>query len=184
MPPSRPPTSEAVGFIKPLLTSILKDGGEALAFACLTGVQRISKESIFSYLNNLVVSTPLDTRFDERYGFTEAEVEALATYLGHPGCMGEARAWYDGYRFGDVDVYNPWSVLNYLDRDCEPRDYWGNTSGNVVLGQLVSSADERTMELLYRLCEPGGIIYAPLDLGVVFPDSGHAPASEAVWSML
>lgn len=82
---------EVVTFLKGWLTGAIKDGGAALAFACLTGVQRISKESIFSDLNNLVVSTALDSRFDERYGFTDAEVEALATYLGHAGCKEEAR---------------------------------------------------------------------------------------------
>lgn len=173
---------EVVGFLKSWLTGALKDGGAALAFACLTGVQRISKESIFSDLNNMVVSTSLDTRFEERFGFTDAEVSALMDYLGHHDSMEEAREWYDGYRFGNRSVYNPWSVLNYLDGGCRPRDYWGNTSSNTVLGSFVSRADESTMNDLYRLCEPGGVVYAPLDLGVVFPDADAT--SGALWSML
>lgn len=173
---------EVVEFIKPWLTGALKDGGEALAFACLTGVQRISKESIFSDLNNIVVSTALDTRFDERFGFTDAEVEALATHLGHPGCMAEAREWYDGYRFGNVDVYNPWSVLNYLDRGCSPDVYWGNTSSNSVVGDLVLHADAPTLEAVYALLESEGTVRAPLDLGIVFPEMGLS--GDALWSML
>lgn len=173
---------EVVTFLKRLLTGPLKDGGEVLAFACLTGVQRISKESIFSDLNNLVVSTPLSTISDERFGFTESEVKALAEYLGKGDCIDEIRRWYDGYRFGRSEVYNPWSVLNYFDSGCEPRDYWGNTSGNSVLGGFVSRADARTLDTLYRLCEPGGNVSAPLDLNVVFPDADAA--SPALWSML
>ena len=174
---------EVVGFLKGWLTGALKDGGAALAFACLTGVQRITKESIFSDLNNLRVSTSLDTRFGERYGFTDAEVAALASYLGHPDCMPEARMWYDGYRFGNVDVYNPWSMINYFDQDCAADVYWGNTSGNSVLGGMVRAADSEAVEKVYALLEPGGTVLASLDLGVVFPDGGSVPAN-ALWSML
>lgn len=133
-------------------------------------------------MNNLVVSTPLATISDERFGFTESEVKGLAEYLGRGDCVDEIRCWYDGYRFGRFEVYNPWSVLNYFDGGCEPRDYWGNTSGNSVLGGFVSRADARTLETLYRLCEPGGDVSAPLDLKVVFPDADVA--SPALWSML
>lgn len=173
---------EVVSFLKGWLTGAIKDGGAALAFACLTGVQRISKESIFSDLNNLVVSTPLDTEFDERFGFSDAEVAALAVYLDCPDCMDEARQWYDGYRFGEAEVYNPWSILNYLKRGCAPDVYWGNTSSNTVVGDLVRHADARTMRDVYALMEPGGIVYAPLDLSIVFPDVGVREG--AIWSML
>lgn len=175
---------EVVTFLKRLLTGPLKDGGEVLAFACLTGVQRISKESIFSDLNNLVVSTTLSIDSDERFGFTDAEVAALLAYTNHSEaeCMSEARRWYDGYRFGRVDVYNPWSVLNYVNYGCVADVYWGNTSGNGVLGGFVSRADERTLDTLYKLCGPEGTIVAPLDLNVVFPDTGAS--SPALWSML
>lgn len=173
---------EVAGFLKGWLTGALKDGGAALAFACLTGVQRISKESVFSDLNNLTVSTPLSQDFDERYGFTDAEVQALAAYLGHPGRMDEAREWYDGYRFGRVDVYNPWSVLNYLRQGCSPDVDWGNTSSNSVVGELVADEDAPTLEGVYSLVEPGGTVLEPLDLGIVFPEVGVR--RDAVWSML
>ena len=173
---------EAVDFFKGWLTGALKDGGAALAFACLTGVQRISKESIFSDLNNITVNTTLSSEFDERYGFTDAEVAALAAYLGHADCMTEAREWYDGYRFGKTDVYNPWSVLNYFKQDCAPGVYWLNTSSNSVVGSAVRAADARTLADLYSLTRPGGTVFEPLDLGVVFPDVGVRP--DAIWSML
>lgn len=172
----------AVSFLKRWLTGGLKDGGEALNFACLTGVQRISKESIFSDLNNLVVSTPLSPKFDEYFGFTDDEVSALASYIGLDNDADEARRWYDGYRFGNVDVYNPWSILNFFDTGCVPDVYWGNTSSNSVIGDLVRHADSQTLERVYELLQPQGIIRAPLNLGVVFPDVGMR--ADAIWSML
>ena len=102
---------QVVDFMKGWLTGALKDGGAALDLACLTGVQRIAKESIFSDLNNLTVDTALDTESEERFGFTEKEVAALASYLGYPHKRDEVKYWYDGYRFGDADIYNPWTVL-------------------------------------------------------------------------
>lgn len=173
--------ADAVEFLKSWLTGALKDN-DALAFACLTGVQRISKESIFSDLNNMVVNTSLNVRSDERFGFTDEEVAALSQYLGASGCMEDVRRWYDGYRFGNVDIYNPWSVLNYFHSGCVADIYWGNTAGNAVLGDMVRDADERTLESLYRLMEPEGTVLRPLDLGVVFPDVGVREG--AVFSML
>lgn len=174
---------EAVAFLKTWLTGTLKDNDNVLALACLTGVQRISKESIFSDLNNLVVNTALSDRFDERYGFTEAEVSALLSYLGFGReCLDTARQWYDGYRFGTQDVYNPWSVLNYLDNDCAADSYWGNTSGNSLIGDMLRRADADTLQQIYDLMQPGGVVTAPLDLSVVFPDLGIR--KDAVWSML
>lgn len=173
---------EVVTFLKRLLTGPLKDGGEVLAFACLSGVQRITKESIFSDLNNVTVSTALSTVSDERFGFTDPEIAALASYLGHADCMDEAQRWYDGYRFGNVDVYNPWSALNYFNYDCAPDVYRGNTSGNSVVAGLVRQADEDTLGKIYTLMEPGGTVEAPLDLGIVFPEIGIR--SDALWSML
>lgn len=175
---------ETVDFLKGLLTGALKDGGEALAFACLTGVQRISKESIFSDLNNLRVSTSLSSVSDERYGFSDQEVSALTSYCGYGGAdnAAKARAWYDGYRFGSEDVYNPWSVLNYIDAKCHPGVFWTNTSSNEVVGEAIRTADEQGLRELLTLLEPGGVIWAPLDLSVVFPDVGMK--SDALWSML
>ena len=173
---------EVVEFLKAWLTGALKGGGDFLAFSCLTGVQRISKESIFSDLNNIAVSTSLSSDFDELYGFTGDEVAALATYLGFADCIDEAREWYDGYRFGTVDIYNPWSVLNYLKQDCTPGVYWLNTSSNSVVGASIRAANELVLGQPYGLARPGGAVVEPLDLGVVFPDVGVR--ADAMWSML
>ena len=172
---------EAVAFLKGLLTGAFK-GSDDLAFGCLTGVQRIAKESIFTDLNNLTVSTALSTDSDERFGFTHADVEALARYLGHAEKVPEIRSWYDGYRFGDADIFNPWSVLNYFRSGCTPDVYWVNTSGNTVVGEAVASADARRLGQLFDLLKPGGSVTAPLDLGVVFPEVGGG--ADAVWSLL
>ena len=172
---------EVVAFLKGLLTGAFK-GSDDLAFGCLTGVQRIAKESIFTDLNNLTVSTALSTDSDERFGFTHADVEALARYLGHAEKVPEIRSWYDGYRFGDADIFNPWSVLNYLRFGCTPDVYWVNTSGNTVVGEAVASADARRLGQLFNLLKPGGSVTTPLDLGVVFPEVGEA--TDAVWSLL
>lgn len=172
---------EAVSWLKGWLTGALKDN-DALAFGVLTGVQRISKESIFSDLNNLQVNTPLDVASDERFGFTQAEVEMLAGYVGAEGGVAAAREWYDGYRFGNAEVYNPWSVLRYLDSGCVPDVYWGNTSSNGVLGDMVRGADDATMGRLCRLMEPGGAVEEAVDTRVVFPDAGVRPG--ALWPML
>ena len=178
---TKPSYHEAVSVLKRWLTGALK-GNPMLEFAVLTGVQRISKESIFSDLNNLVVDTPLDVMADERYGFLEEEVVALATYLGADASLGEAREWYDGYRFGAADVFNPWSVVNYFRSGGVADIYWGNTSSNDVLQSVVESADPETMRSVLSLMTEGGTVDAPLDLGVSFPDV--ATRAGAVWSLL
>ena len=165
---------EAVSFLRGWLTGALKDGGEALAFACLTGVQRISKESVFSDLNNLVVSTALDSLFDERYGFTDAEVEALSAYLGHRDRMAELREWYDGYRFGGTDVYNPWSVLNYVnscheDKDASVKPCWFNASSNSIIEKLAENAGMSVKQEIETLIE-GGTIEKPLHEDITYDD--------------
>ena len=174
---TKPSYHEIVSVLKRWLTGALK-GNPMLEFAVLTGVQRISKESIFSDLNNLVVDTPLD----ERYGFLEKEVAALATYLGADASLGEAREWYDGYRFGTADVFNPWSVVNYFRSGGVADIYWGNTSSNDVLQSVVESADPETMRSVVSLMTEGGTVDVPLDLGVSFPDV--ATRAGAVWSLL
>lgn len=172
---------EIVSFMRTWLTGALK-GNPGLDFAVLTGVQRIAKESIFSGLNNLKVSTPLSSGFNEPFGFTQAEVEALAVYTGHRGCMDELKSWYDGYRFGPADVYNPWSVLNYLDQGCSPDVYWGNTSSNDTVAGLIRRAGAETMGQMRDLLSPGGFIEARLDPAMVFPEL--ETRTDALWSLL
>ena len=132
-----------VGFIREFYSLTLK-GNPHMSFAVVTGVMQIAKESIFSGLNNLRVDNVFSKKFDERYGFTEPEVKDLCTYYGHPEKFEEAKEWYDGYRFGDADVYNPWSLLTYIYNDFEPGTYWADTSGNDILETFLDGLDDST----------------------------------------
>ena len=124
--------------------SLTLKGNPHMSFAVVTGVMQIAKESIFSGLNNLRVDNVFSKKFDERYGFTEPEVKDLCSYYGHPEKFEEAKEWYDGYRFGDADVYNPWSLLTYIYNDFEPGTYWADTSGNDILETFLDGLDDST----------------------------------------
>lgn len=171
---------KATSFLKRWLTGALKSTVD-LYLAALTGVQRISKESIFSDLNNFRVDTALDHQYRETFGFTTDEVKALASHLGHADKMDELASWYDGYDFGGEDVYNPWSVLNYLDKGCVAQPYWTNTSSNEVVRRLVERADEATNSELTTLVE-GGTIDESLDLSIVYGQIDSD--TSAIWSQL
>ena len=124
--------------------SLTLKGNPHMSFAVVTGVMQIAKESIFSGLNNLAVDNIFSNNFDERYGFTEPEVKDLCTYYGHPEKFEEAKEWYDGYRFGDADIYNPWSLLMYIRNKFKPGTYWASTSGNDILETFLDGLDDRT----------------------------------------
>lgn len=171
---------EAVAFMHLWLTNALKTN-PSLWRGVLTGVQRISKESIFSGLNNIRVNTPLDPLSDERFGFLPAEVEALAAYLGHADKLGTLREWYDGYRFGDADIYNPWSVLSYFGGNCTAQPYWVNTSGNSVLAEAVRDAAPEAMGKMYALLA-GEPVYEAIDPNIAFGDA--YALSSPLWSLL
>ncbi len=139
---------EMLNLIRNLLGNALKTN-ESLYFAVLTGCLRISKESIFTGLNNLKVHTISDVRYDEYFGFTNSDVDELLEFYGLSPYKGVIRDWYDGYRFGDTDVYCPWDVINYCDElmadpDAEPENYWANTSGNDLIRRLLKKADQST----------------------------------------
>lgn len=131
---------QCIGFMRQFFSSALKTN-RALDFAVLTGVLRVAKESIFSGLNNLSVCSVLTRKYSNILGFTPAETAAMAEDLGVEKKLPELRQWYDGYRFGTDDMYNPWSVINYMDNECTPMPYWVHTSGNYILKQLLSHAD-------------------------------------------
>ena len=158
----------AIDFFREFLSNALKSN-PSLDFAILTGVLRISKESIFSDLNNLKVDSVLRTQYPEAFGFTPQEVEKLANDIGHADKLAELRDWYDGYRFDERDIYNPWSVLNYFDNGCRPAAYWGNTSGNIILGELLQYADREHTEALEGLFQ-GGTVRGYLQEGVIYSD--------------
>lgn len=139
---------EMTALIRSLFSQALKTN-DALYFAVLTGCLRVSKESIFTGLNNFKVLSVADARYDEHFGFTDAEVKQLLQDYCLEGHFKETKEWYDGYRFGQIDVYCPWDVINHVDRlrgepDAEPQAYWINTSSNDLVKRFVDRADKTT----------------------------------------
>ncbi len=153
---------EMVSLIRNLLGNALKTN-DSLYFAVLTGCLRISKESIFTGLNNLKVHTISDVRYDEFFGFTNTDVDALLEFYGLSDYKNTIQDWYDGYRFGDVDVYCPWDVINYCDEllaapEAEPENYWANTSGNDLIRRLLKKASQTTRDEVEQLINGETII--------------------------
>lgn len=146
---------EMVSLMRAMLGLALKTN-DFLQFAVLTGCLRVSKESIFTGLNNFKVLSITDPRFDEQFGFTDKEVRQLLTNYNLESHMDETKEWYDGYRFGDADVYCPWDVINHVDRLCaepeaEPQSYWINTSGNDLIKRFIARADKTTRDEIEHL---------------------------------
>ena len=146
---------EMVSLTRELFGQALKTN-EYLKFAVLTGCLRVSKESIFTGLNNFKVLSIMDTRFDEHFGFTDADVKQILADYDLPDHFADTKAWYDGYRFGDADVYCPWDVINYVDllkadQKAKPRAFWINTSGNDLVKRFVDKADKTTQGEIERL---------------------------------
>ena len=138
----------------------------------MTGVMQIAKESIFSDLNNVVVNNifsknPKDS--DERFGFTESEVADILTYYGNPGKLDEVREWYDGYRFGNVDVYNPYSIMNYVRSGFEPDTYWANSGGDGIVRNLLDRIDDANLSTITDLVT-GNVARVKLTESLVFKD--------------
>ena len=125
-------------------------GNTDMWFAVVTGIMQIAKESIFSGLNNLEVNNVLSTECDERFGFTASEVRRICEDYGRPDAFETAREWYDGYRFGDAEIYNPWSVLKFAKR-FETKTYWANTSGNEIVDTMIGRADDEVYRELLEL---------------------------------
>ena len=147
--------NEMVSLIRGLFGQALKTN-EFLQFAVLTGCLRISKESIFTGLNNFKVMSITDSRFDEQFGFTDSEVKKLLSDYGMDSHFDEVKEWYDGYHFGRADVYCPWDVINHADHlrddsDAKPQTYWINSSGNSLVRRLINRADSSTKDEIERL---------------------------------
>ena len=164
----KPHHQEIMDTMRDILSSSLK-GNDSLAFGVVTGVMQISKESIFSGLNNLSVNNVLSKDFDEMFGFTDEEVMNILEEYGHPEKFEEAREWYDGYRFGDADVYNPWSLLNYVGKRFEPKPYWAGTSGNSILEDLFENASSE-LWCEFRLLSEGQSIQYEMKPTITFRD--------------
>ena len=176
---------EMVNLIRNLLGNALKTN-DSLYFAVLTGCLRISKESIFTGLNNLKVHTISDVRYDEFFGFTSADVDELLRFYGLTDYKDVFRDWYDGYRFGNADVYCPWDVINYCDEllanpVAPPQNYWANTSGNDLILRLLKKADQTTKDEMEELLN-GGEITKKIRQELTYRDIDDSV--ENVWSVL
>ena len=148
---------DAIGFYRRFFSAALKSN-PSLDFAVLTGVLRITKENIFSALNNLEVDSVLQLRYPEAFGFTMEEVRQMTRDFGCEEKMSELRSWYDGYRFAGQEIYNPWSVVNYFHRGCKAGTYWVNTSSNSILGDLLRHARSNVLDKFEDVLQGGSII--------------------------
>ena len=160
--------NEAIQFIRDLFSSALKDN-DNLAYGFLTGILRVAKESIFSGLNNIYVYSVLDEKFSEYFGFTAAEVEQLTQYYGFQEKLPEIKDWYDGYRFGATEIFNPWSVLNYLKNNCRPIPYWVQTSSNGTINEIIKSLDAETYHKLQEIIN-GTAVSSIVTTNVIYPE--------------
>lgn len=171
---------ECIDFMRGFLGSALKTN-PALGFAVLTGITRISKESIFSGLNNLDVCGVLTELYNDAMGFTQEEAAKLMADCGAADKVAELAKWYDGYRFGQAEIYNPWSVINFVRHGCEFRPYWLNTSGNSILKDLLTKVDRRRQKELEGLLHGIGV-ESPVMEEVVYSDL--ADSRDALFMML
>ena len=176
---------EMVALIRALFGRALKTN-EALAFAVLTGCLRVSKESIFTGLNNFKILSITDSRFDEQFGFTDKEVQRLLADYHLEARFSETKEWYDGYRFGNVDVYCPWDVINHIDRikddpNARPEAYWINTSGNDLVKRFVDKANRTTRNEIEQLIA-GNAIEKMLRLDLTYDEIDNS--IENLWSVL
>ena len=176
---------EMVALIRALFGRALKTN-EALAFAVLTGCLRVSKESIFTGLNNFKILSITDSRFDEQFGFTDKEVQKLLADYHLEARFSATKEWYDGYRFGNVDVYCPWDVINHIDRikddpNARPEAYWINTSGNDLVKRFVDKANRTTRNEIEQLIA-GNAIEKTLRLDLTYDEIDNS--IENLWSVL
>ena len=151
--------TKTIPLFRAFLSNAFKDN-PFIETAVLTGVLRVAKESIFSGLNNLAVSTVLHGGYADAFGFTSEEVRNMAEALGYQDKLPELARWYDGYHFQGADIYNPWSVLNYFQEECHPRPFWVNTSSNSILRTMLERADLRTWKEMQTLLSGGSVASA------------------------
>ena len=162
-------------FMRNLFSGGLKDN-KHLSYGFLTGILRVAKESIFSGLNNLVINSVLDNKYSEYFGFTASEVQQMAAYYGVADKYAELCAWYDGYRFGRTEIFNPWSVINYFNNGCEPRAFWQTTGSNDIIGEIIGVADAEIYERLTSLVN-GRSFVTYIDTSVIYPQIKSNPSS-------
>ncbi len=166
---------EVIEFMRNFFSGGLKDNSH-LAYGFLTGILRVAKESIFSGLNNLTVNSILDEQYSAYFGFTKEEVRQMLEYYGRGDKFDEVCEWYDGYLFGSTEIFNPWSVINYVSEDCFPKAFWQSTGSNDVIGEIVGAANDEVTENLYRLLS-GKTVTSYIDTGVIYPEVQNNPYS-------
>ena len=171
---------EIIGFMRNFFSGAFKDNSN-LSYGFLTGILRIAQESIFSGLNNLTVNSIMDEEYDGFFGFTEDEVNKMLAYYGASDKEEELRNWYDGYYFGNKEIYNPWSVISYLSRGCLPQVYWVNTGKNEILEDVLKTATDDIQEKLFSLLQ-GERVIARIDQNVVYRSLTEDPAN--IYSLL
>lgn len=174
---------EIVNFMRNFFSGGLKDNPH-LAFGFLTGILRVAKESIFSGMNNLKTYSILDDGYSSYFGFTEKEVKDMLRYYGKDDKYNELSEWYDGYRFGNTEIFNPWSVINYISDNCFPKAFWQSTGSNEIIGEIIQTATPEITKDLYKLlC--GEKIAAYIDTSVIYPEVQNNPYSVySVYSFL
>ncbi len=171
---------EIIGFMRNFFSGAFKDN-KNLSYGFLTGIFRIAQESIFSGLNNLTVNSVMDEEYDNYFGFTYSEVHEMLEYYGVSEKESELKDWYDGYLFGGKEIYNPWSVINYISRGCIPQAYWVNTGKNEILEDVLKFATDDITERLYALLQ-GEQVFARIDQNVVYRSLSEDPAN--IYSLL
>ncbi|HIX68575.1 MAG TPA: AAA family ATPase [Candidatus Anaerostipes excrementavium] len=171
---------EIIVFMRNFFSGAFKDN-KNLSYGFLTGIFRIAQESIFSGLNNLTVNSVLDEDYDSFFGFTDSEVLDMLSYYEVLDKETELRDWYDGYLFGNKEIYNPWSVINYISKGCTPQAYWVNTGKNEILEDVLKEATEDIIEKLYALLQ-GERVIARIDQNVVYRSISEDPSN--IYSLL
>lgn len=167
--------NEIVDFMRNFFSGGLKDNPH-LAFGFLTGILRIAKESIFSGMNNLKTNSILDNNYSSYFGFTNEEVREMLAYYDYDyeDKYQEICEWYDGYRFGNSEIFNPWSVINYISDQCFPKAFWQSTGSNDIIGEIIGTATPEINENLYKLfC--GNTVTTYVDTSVIYPEVQNNP---------
>ena len=167
--------TEIVNFMRNFFSGGLKDNSD-LAYGFLTGILRIARESIFSELNNLKIYSLLDDAYSEYFGFTEPEVKEMLKYYHASDKYDEVCRWYDGYLFGNTELFNPWSVINYIADKCFPEAFWQSTGSNDIVGEIIALDTPEIKEDLYKLLN-GESITAYIDTSVIYPEIQKDPYS-------
>lgn len=167
--------NEIVDFMRNFFSGGLKDNPH-LAFGFLTGILRVTKESFFSGMNNLKTNSILDNNYSSYFGFTNEEVREMLAYYDYEDKYQEICEWYDGYRFGNSEIFNPWSVINYISDQCFPKAFWQSTGSNDIIGEIIGTATPEINENLYKLfC--GNTVTTYVDTSVIYPEVQSNPNS-------